>query len=91
MVNVFYRDPGHEYPVAVRGEGVYVYDANGKQYLDGSGGAAITCLGYGHPEISRAIGEQLGKLAFAHTVAFTNEPQEKLADRLVTRMATPRT
>ncbi len=45
MGSVFYRDPGHIYPVAVRGEGVYLYDANGKEYLDGSGGAAITCLG----------------------------------------------
>jgi len=87
MASVFYRDPGHDYPVAVRGEGVYVYDANGKQYLDGSGGAAITCLGYCHPEVSKAIVEQVGKLAFVHTVAFTNEPQEKLAARLVARFA----
>ena len=85
--SVFYRDPGHDYPVAVRGEGVYVYDANGKQYLDGSGGAAITCLGYCHPEVSDAIREQVGKLAFAHTAAFTNEPQEKLAARLAARFA----
>ncbi len=87
MGSVFYRDPGHNYPVAVRGEGVYLYDANGKEYLDGSGGAAITCLGYCHPEVSKAIGEQVGKLAFAHTVAFTNEPQEKLAAKLAARFA----
>ena len=36
MSNVFYRDPGHQYPMVARGEGVYLYDANGKQYLDGS-------------------------------------------------------
>ncbi len=87
MPNVFYRDPGNKYPVAVRGEGVYVYDADGKQYLDGSGGAAITCLGYRHPEVTRAIIEQVGKLAFAHTTAFTNEPQEKLAAKLAERFA----
>ena len=87
MASVFYRDPGHDYPVAVRGEGVYLYDAEGKQYLDGSGGAAISCLGYCHPEVSRAIAEQIGKLAFAHTVAFTNEPQEKLAAKLAARFA----
>lgn len=85
--SVFYRDLGHDYPVAVRGEGVYVYDATGKQYLDGSGGAAVNCLGYGHPEVSKAIVEQVGKLAFAHTVAFTNEPQEKLAAMLAARFA----
>jgi len=87
MASVFYRDPQHDYPVAVRGEGVYLYDAEGKQYLDGSGGAAISCLGYCYPEVSNAIAEQIGKLAFAHTVAFTNEPQEKLAARLAARFA----
>ena len=87
MASVFYRDPQHDYPVAVRGEGVYLYDAEGKQYLDGSGGAAISCLGYCYPEVTNAIAEQLGKLAFAHTVAFTNEPQEKLAARLAARFA----
>jgi adenosylmethionine-8-amino-7-oxononanoate aminotransferase len=87
MASVFYRNPGHDYPVAVRGEGVYLYDAEGKQYLDGSGGAAISCLGYCHPEVSKAITEQIGKLAFAHTVAFTNEPQEKLAAKLAARFA----
>ena len=59
------------------------------QYLDGSGGAAISCLGYCHPEVTKAISEQLDKLAFAHTVAFTNEPQEKLAAKLAARFASP--
>ena len=40
MSNVFYRSPDHDYPVAARGDGVYLYDSGGKQYLDGSGGAA---------------------------------------------------
>jgi adenosylmethionine-8-amino-7-oxononanoate aminotransferase len=89
MSNVFYRDPGHDYPVALRGKGVYLYDAEGKEYLDGSGGAAISCLGYCHPEISQAIKDQVGKLAFAHTVAFSNEPQEKLAAKLAARFHAP--
>lgn len=70
-------------PVAVRGEGLYVYDASGKRYIDASGGAAVSCLGHRHPEIRRAITEQLDKLEYAHTGAFTNEPQEALADILV--------
>jgi adenosylmethionine-8-amino-7-oxononanoate aminotransferase len=85
MANVFYRDPRHDYPVALQGNGVYLQDTQGNVYLDGSGGAAITCLGYGHPVVSDAIREQVGKLAFAHTVAFTNEPQERLAERLAQR------
>ena len=44
MSSVFYRNPGNTYSVALSGDGVYLYDADGKQYLDGSGGAAISCL-----------------------------------------------
>jgi len=73
--------------MAVRGEGMYLYDANDKQYLDMSGGAAVSCLGHGHPDIVRAVQEQAGKLAFAHTAFFTNEPQEELADRLAQRFS----
>jgi adenosylmethionine-8-amino-7-oxononanoate aminotransferase len=80
--NVFYRNPHFDYPEAVRGEGVYIYDKDGRQYLDGSGGAAICCLGHGHPEVIAATREQLEQLAFAHTGFFTNRPQEELAELL---------
>lgn len=85
MAKVFYRNPMHDYPMVVRGEGVYLYDADGKQYLDGSGGAAISCLGHGNRFVINAIKTQAEKLAFAHTMFFTNQPQEELADKLVTR------
>jgi len=75
----------HDYPLVVRGEGVYLYDADGKQYLDGSGGAAISCLGHGHRVVIDAIKHQAETLAFAHTMFFTNQPQEKLAQQLVER------
>ena len=83
--NVFYRSPTHDYPVAVRGEGVYLYDATGKQYLDGSGGAAVSCLGHGNIDVLNAIRQQVGDLAFAHTAFFTNKPQEELASKLSDR------
>jgi hypothetical protein len=85
MNSVFYRSPTHQYPRAVRGEGVYLYDEAGKQYLDGSGGAAVTCLGHAHPDVIEAIKEQVDQLAYAHTSFFTNDPQEKLAARLAER------
>ena len=85
MSSVFYRSPSHAYPRAARGEGVYLYDDTGKQYLDGSGGAAVTCVGYGHPDVIAAIKAQLDTLAYAHTAFFTNEPQEELAARLAER------
>ena len=79
MASVFYRNPQHDYPLAVRGEGVYLFDSKGRKYLDGSGGAAIACLGHGHPAIIKAVSNQLETMAFAHTVFFTNEPQEELS------------
>jgi len=85
MTKVFYRNPLHDYPQVARGEGVYLYDTHGKQYLDGSGGAAISCLGHGHRVVIDAIKDQLEKLAFAHTMFFTNQPQEALAQKLVER------
>jgi 4-aminobutyrate aminotransferase-like enzyme len=55
MSSVFYRNPQQEYPRGLRGEGVYLYDTDGKQYLDGSGGAAVSCLGHRHPYVIAAI------------------------------------
>ena len=85
MSSVFYRSPKHKYPRGLRGEGVYLYDDTGKQYLDGSGGAAVTCLGNGHADVIAAIKKQVDDLAYAHTAFFTNEPQEQLAARLAER------
>src|SRR5918996_6616362 len=83
--HVFHRDPRLKYPVAVRGEGVYLYDRDGKRYLDASGGAAVSCLGHSDAAVTAAIQRQLEKLPFAHTSFFTNEPMEALADALIVR------
>jgi adenosylmethionine-8-amino-7-oxononanoate aminotransferase len=77
--SVFYREPGNVYPRIVRGDGVYLYDDEGHEYLDGSGGAAVCSVGHSHPAVLRAIRKQLEQCAFAHTAFFTNEPQEQLA------------
>ena len=87
MSSVFYRDPGASYPVATRGEGMYIVDDAGHRYLDMSGGAAVSCVGHGHPAVVRAVQEQAGRLSFAHTSFFTNEAQEELAERLAKRFA----
>ncbi|MEE4186943.1 MAG: aspartate aminotransferase family protein [Roseobacter sp.] len=68
---------------AVRGDGCYLYDETGKQYFDGSGGAAVSCLGHGDAEIIQAIQEQAARLAYAHTGFFTSDPAEELADLLI--------
>src|SRR5215813_9192291 len=70
-------------PVAVSGKGMELFDAAGKAYIDASGGAAVSSLGHGHPDVIAALHRQLDKLAYAHTSFFTTEPAEELADRLV--------
>ncbi|MBS4045947.1 MAG: aspartate aminotransferase family protein [Alphaproteobacteria bacterium] len=80
---ILHRSINHAYPVAVGGEGIRIIDSTGKQYIDASGGAAVSCLGHGHPDITRAMHEQADKLAFAHTSFFTTEPAERLADELI--------
>ena len=82
---VLHRDLRHTPPVAVAGEGAYIVDAEGKRYLDASGGAAVSCLGHNHPRIVAAVREQLGRLEYIHTSFFTNEPSEALAQALVDR------
>ncbi len=70
-------------PTAVGGEGCYLFDETGKAYLDASGGAAVSCLGHGHPAVISAICAQAKKLAFAHTGFFTTEVLETLAEEIV--------
>jgi len=86
---VFHRDPRQDYPVAVRGEGAYLIDRDGRRYLDASGGAAVSCLGHSDESVVRAIQAQLEKLPFAHTSFFTNEPLEALADTLISHAPAP--
>jgi adenosylmethionine-8-amino-7-oxononanoate aminotransferase len=64
------------------GTGVYLTDTDGKQYIDGSGGAAVSCLGHSDTDVIHAIKEQLDTMAFAHTSFLTSRPAEKLADKL---------
>lgn len=83
MSKVFPRSIHNRPPRAVGGEGCYLIDADGKRYLDGSGGAAVSCLGHGDQEVIAAVQAQAASLAFAHTGFFTSEPAEELADLLI--------
>jgi adenosylmethionine-8-amino-7-oxononanoate aminotransferase len=82
MSHVFHRQPRHRMPVAVGGDGPWIIDADGRRYLDASGGAAVSCLGHDHPDVVRAIEQQLRQLPYAHTAFFTNEPLEALGEEL---------
>ena len=70
-------------PAATSAQGCYIYDKSGKSYLDGSGGAAVSCLGHGDPDIISAIKSQADQLSFAHTGFFTSEPAEELTELLI--------
>ena len=83
MNHVFPRHTKSLPPRAVRGDGPYLFDADGKQYLDGSGGAAVSCLGHSDPDVIAAIKSQIDNMAFAHTGFFTSDAAESLADRLI--------
>ena len=90
LTRVIHRDLHHDYPYVVRGEGVYLYDAEGKRYLDGSGGSsAVTAIGHGVPEVVEAIARQAATLAYAPTHAFTTEAVEELARLIVQELAPP--
>ena len=67
------------------GDGAYLVDADGKRYLDGSSGAAVSCLGHSDREVIEAIKRQLDRLPYAHTSFFSTEPMEALADELIAR------
>jgi adenosylmethionine-8-amino-7-oxononanoate aminotransferase len=83
MSHILHRQIGHNYPVAVGGQGILVQDANGKEYIDASGGAAVSCLGHSHPDVVAAMTTQLSNLEYAHSSFFTTRVAEDLADDLV--------
>jgi len=70
-------------PTAAGASGCYIYDTSGKSYLDGSGGAAVSCLGHGDKDVIAAIKKQADVLSFAHTGFFTSEPAEELSELLI--------
>jgi adenosylmethionine-8-amino-7-oxononanoate aminotransferase len=80
---VFRRSFNKTFPSAVRGEGVYVWDAEGKRYLDFSGSAAVNLIGHGVQEISAAMAEQARQLEFVHTSQFTTPIAEEYAKQLL--------
>ena len=83
MSHIFPRHCHKDLPVAVRGQGCYLYDQAGKAYLDGSGGAAVSCLGHGDPDVIAAVQKQVADLAFVHSSFMTTEPAEALANLLI--------
>jgi adenosylmethionine-8-amino-7-oxononanoate aminotransferase len=80
---VLHRSLRETPPKAVGGEGVWLIAEDGRRVLDGSGGAAVSCLGHQHPRVLEAMSRQASKLAYAHTGFFSSEPAEALAEKIV--------
>ncbi|MEM9330464.1 MAG: aspartate aminotransferase family protein [Pseudomonadota bacterium] len=85
MSHVFHRHTKANPPTISHGDGCYLIDTDGKQYFDGSGGAAVSCLGHSNQDVTNAIKTQLDQVAFAHTGFFTSQPAEELAETLIQR------
>ncbi|MBB4233303.1 aspartate aminotransferase family protein [Rhizobium mongolense] len=83
MTKILHRTIGTNLPKAVAGEGIYITDSEGRSYIDGSGGAAVSCLGHNHPEVLDAMKAQMGRISYAHTSFFTTDVAEQLAEQLV--------
>ena len=82
MSHIIHRSLRHTPPIAVNGSGITIRDSRGHTYLDASGGAAVSSLGHGHPDVIAAMHAQIDRLAYAHTSFFTTEVAEELAARL---------
>ncbi|MBV6657512.1 MAG: aspartate aminotransferase family protein [Devosiaceae bacterium] len=83
MTKLFHRNSRTSYATAVGGDGIELIDAEGRRYIDASGGAAVSCLGHSNAAVRQAMHEQIDALAFAHTGFFSSDPAERLAERLI--------
>src|SRR5712691_10209711 len=80
--HVFYRKLGRAYPRIVRGEGCWLYDEQGKGYLDAVGGAYVANLGHSNVEIAEGLARQAHEFGYVSATAFTHGPVEELASEL---------
>lgn len=78
--HVFYRKMAHARPMISHGDGIYLYDTRGKQYIDGSGGPFVVNVGHGRREIVAAMEAQASRAAYTHAIMFTSEAVERVSD-----------
>ena len=83
LSSVLYRNQRREFPVIERAEGVYLYDRDGKRYLDAMAGAGVVSVGYGVLQVVDVVHRQAERAAFAYGAQFTTEGQTWLAEEVV--------
>ncbi|KAI0675855.1 PLP-dependent transferase [Trametes maxima] len=79
---ILHRTPWRP-PVASSAEGIYITLEDGKKLIDAVGGAAVACIGNGHPAVKKAIKEQVDKVSYVYNMQLSNEPAEELAHNLI--------
>lgn len=79
---VFYRNQNWKYPKIERGEGPYLYDVDGKRYLDACSGSAVANIGHGNKEIAEYTKEMMERIAFTHLSRWTVDTIEKCAEKV---------
>ncbi|QRV94815.1 aminotransferase class-III protein [Ceratobasidium sp. AG-Ba] len=79
---ILHRTPWHP-PIATSADGVYITLQDGTRIIDGVGGAAVSCVGNGHPVVVKAVQEQVEKMAYVYNAQLSNEPAEELAKTLI--------
>jgi adenosylmethionine-8-amino-7-oxononanoate aminotransferase len=84
--HVFHRKYKFNKPAVARGEGIYLWDTEGRRYIDASGGAVVVNVGHGVTEIADAIGQQAASVAYAHASMFTSPVLEEHALRLAAHL-----
>lgn len=85
MSNLFYQAKGRR-PIGTRAEGVYIWDENGRQVIDGASGAMVVNIGHSNERVLAAMREQLDKATFLYRLQFENEPAERFATALAERL-----
>lgn len=79
---ILYSDTSFDYPLIEKGEGIYLYDVDGKRYIDGCAGSISTSLNYGRDDISSALGEQAKQISFVHRHHVSSKIVNEAADIL---------
>jgi len=83
--NLFYQSRARR-PTVDRAEGIYIWGADGKRYIDGSSGAMVSNIGHSNPNVLAAMKAQMDSATFAYRLHFENAPAENLATAIADRM-----
>src|SRR4029079_6833854 len=86
---VFYRKLDRAFPLAVRAQGCWIEDEDGRRYLDAAGGAFVVNAGHGIAAIAEAMGQRAARLAYVNGTQFTHRAAEELALELAEVLPEP--